>query len=439
MTTTLAAPTHREATAVDLPVTGRLPTELDGRYLRIGPSPMRRSDVRHSFVGEGMVHGVRLRNGRAEWYRSRWVRSSRVCRELAERPIPGPRHGLCDDANGNVIQHAGRILALGDAGVLPVQLDGQLDSVSTVDFEGTLSNGFAAHPECDPVTGELFAIAYYHEIPHPQYLIVDVDGRVRRSEPIPTDGTPMMHSLSLTDRHVVFFDLPVVFDPRLAAAGSRCPYSWRRNRPARLGVLRREARGADVRWFDVDPCFVFHPLNAHEDGDRITLDVIRHDRVFDRDPLHPGESTPTLWRWTIDLGRNVVRTEQLDDTPEEFPRIDDRLKTMPYRYAYTVAVRTDADGLFGGSRLRKHDLMRREVEEHDFGPGHEAGEAVFVPRCPYSAEDDGWLLTYVHDASTDLTDLVVLDAGDFSGPPVATVRLPVRVPPGLHANWLGAW
>lgn len=429
-----------ENTVADLSVVGRLPAGLDGRYVRIGPNPLptRDSRPRHAFEGEGMVHGVRLRDGRAEWYRNRWVRTSRVSRRLGERPVPGPRHGLSDNANGNLVAHAGRLLALGDAGVLPVCLDDELESVSTTDFDGTLPNGFTAHPQTDPVTGEMFAAAYYHELSGPQYLVVDVEGRVRRCEALAVDGMPMMHALSLTDRHVLCYDLPVVFDPALAAAGSRCPYTWRDGRPARLGVLPREGRGADVRWFGVDPCYVFHPLNASEDGDLLTVEVIRYERVFDRSPLRPDESVPTLWRWTIDLVAGVTKEEQLDDVAEEFPRIDDRCRTGHYRYAYTVGLTAGSGSLFGGRRLRKRDLLRGTVEEHDFGPGREAGEPVFVPRDPRSAEDEGWLLSLVRDHRSGCAELVVLDADDFRAGPRARVRLPAPVSSGAHGDWFPA-
>ncbi|WP_428962036.1 carotenoid oxygenase family protein [Micromonospora fluostatini] len=429
-------PVATESTELDLTVTGRLPAELDGCFVRIGPNPLGGARPAHSLVGDGMAHGVRLRAGRALWYRNRWIRTDRVARALGELPLPGPRHGLSDNAGGNLIRHGGRLLALGEAGVLPVELDGHLDSVARVDFDGTLPHGFAAHAQCDPVTGELFAVAYYHELPYVEHLVISPEGRVRRCDRIEVTGPPLMHSLALTDRHSVLFDLPVVFDPRLARAGSRFPYAWSAGRPARLGLLPRRAPG-DVRWFEVDPCYVFHPVNAYEVDDRCVVDVIRYDRVFDRDLHSPGESPPTLWRWTLDLTRGTVAAEQLDDIPQEFPRIDERRTTMAHRYAYTVAMQSGA-GVLGGSALLRHDLVRREVTVHDFGPHREAGEAVFVPRGPLAAEDDGWLLTYVHDGRTDRSSLVVLDAGDVAGPPVAVVHLPTRIPSGFHANWIPA-
>ncbi len=428
-------PVDREVTETALTVTGKLPAELDGCLVRIGPNPIREASHRHAFTGEGMVHGVRLSQGRALWYRNRWVRSDAVTRQLRELPLPGPRHGCSDNANANVIQHAGRILALGEAGALPVELDAELNSLARLDFDATLPHGFTAHAQADPITGELFAVTYYHELSYVEHVIVGADGRVRRAERIDVPGAPMMHSAALTARHTVLFDLPVAFDPASAAAGSRFPYTWSEQRRSRVGLLPREGANADVQWFDVDPCYVFHPVNAYEEGDECVVDVVSHARVFDRRQQAPGESAPTLWRWRINPRKGTVAYEQLDDIPQEFPRIDDRRKTMSYRYVYSVAMQ-GTGGVLGGSALLKHDLLRRQTQVHDFGMHSETGEMAFVPRHILADEDDGWLLGYVYDTLTGLSRLVVLDAQDFTGPPVAEVHLPVRVPSGFHVTWL---
>ena len=112
------APVTDEVTAFDLPVTGAIPAELSGRYLRNGPNPLGLDDPGyHWFIGAGMVHGVRLRDGRAEWYRNRWVRSRRVAEALGESWAQGPVHaGMDFAANTHIIRHAGRTLATVEAG-----------------------------------------------------------------------------------------------------------------------------------------------------------------------------------------------------------------------------------------------------------------------------------------------------------------------------------
>jgi carotenoid cleavage dioxygenase len=425
------APVAEEVTAVDLPVLGSLPEHLDGRYVRNGPNP-RHADpaTYHWFTGDGMVHGVRLRDGRAQWYRNRWVRSDDGF---------GP--------NTNVIGFAGRTLALVEAGAQPVELTDELDSVGRCDFDGTLPHGYTAHPKLDPVTGELHAAGYLWSRPDViEYTVVGPDGRVRRCEDVPVPGGPMVHDMSLTERYAVFYDLPVVFDLDVARSGASFPYVWHDDHGARVGVLPRDGAGTEALvWFEVDPCYVFHPMNAHDavgpDGEQfVVLVVVRHDRVFDTSRLGPDESTPTLWRWTLDLTNRSVRTEQLHDDPVEFPRVDERLVGRPHRYGWAASVAPSGGAgrgvVFDGATIARFDLHTGGVQHHAMGPGRAAGEAVFVPAGEHAAEGDGHLLTLVYDAAADRSELVVLDAQDPAAEPVARVLLPQRVPFGFHGNWV---
>ncbi len=316
------APIHDEHTLTDLEVTGTIPEHLDGRYLRNGPNPIGELDpeLYHWFIGDGMVHGIRIRDGRAEWYRNRWVRGPQTARALGERPPNGhfPISGI--GANTNVIGHAGKTIALIESGVTNVELTDELDTVGACDFDGTLTGGYTAHPKRDPDTGELHAVSYsMYRGNTVQYSVIDTGGRARRTVDVEVAGSPMMHDFSLTENYVVFYDLPVTFDagmavemtvprglrfvsrlvlsaligrvripdpisarqPRGETTDRRFPYSWNPRYPARVGVMPREGGNADVRWFDVEPCYVFHPMNAYDDGDTIVLDVVRHPKMFD--------------------------------------------------------------------------------------------------------------------------------------------------------------
>ncbi len=433
------APVIEEVTASDLEVNGSVPEALEGRYLRNGPNPLAPPDpaAYHWFTGDGMVHGVRLRGGRAEWYRNRFVRSDRVAAALGEPPVAGEAHGGMDTANTNVIGHAGSTFALVEAGARPVELSYELDTIGRSDFGGTLPNGFTAHPKRDPDSGELFAAAYHWALPGVQYVVVGADGRVRKLETISVPGGPMMHDMSITANHAVLYDLPVTFDLDRAMAGGSFPYAWNPGYGARVGVLPREGTGPDVRWFEVEPCYVFHPLNAYDDGDdRVVLDLVRHPRMFDRDRNGPNDGPPSLWRWTVDLAAGTVHERQLDDRPVEFPRVDERLVGRPHRYGWAASLSSGDDLGFDGSSVVKYDLATGASDTHEFGPGRSTGEAVFVPADEASGEDDGWVMSLVYDASADRTDLVILDAADLAAAPVATVHLPARVPYGFHGNWI---
>ena len=185
------APVAEEVTAFDLPVTGQVPAGLNGRYLRNGPNPMGLDDPNyHWFLGDGMVHGVRLRDGRAEWYRNRWVRSQAVAKARGETWPAAPVHeGMDFAANTHVIANAGRTLATVESGPLPYELADELDTVGPCDFGGTLPGGFAAHTKADPATGELHAVAYYWAWDHVQHVVVGPGGQVTSATNIPlTDG-----------------------------------------------------------------------------------------------------------------------------------------------------------------------------------------------------------------------------------------------------------
>ena len=431
------APVQEEVSALDLPVVGTLPRELDGRYLRNGPNPVSPQDPAryHWFVGDGMVHGIRLRDGKAEWYRNRWVRSTAVAAALGEPEPEGEIHGGMDNANTNVIGHAGRTFALVEAGARPVELSYDLDTLRRCDLDGTLPNGYTAHPKRDPETDELFAASYHWALPGIQYTVIDAAGRVRKVETIDVEDGPMVHDMSITASRAIFYDLPVTFSLD-AAAASMFPYRWNDDHPSRIGVMPREGSAAEVQWFDVEPCYVFHPLNAYDDGERVVLDVVRHPSMFQSDVRGPNEGAPTLWRWTVDPGSGTVKEEQLDDRAIEFPRVDERVVGRPHRYGWAATLHDGDDLDFDGSRVARYDLETGATETHDFGAGRTTGEAVFIPATDDAAEDDGWVMSLVHDAATDRSELVVLAAGDVAAEPVARVMLPARVPLGFHGNWV---
>ena len=441
----LFAPVTEEITAFDLPVTGRVPSELNGRYMRNGANFMRGIDDSkdHWFLGSGMVHGVRLRDGRAEWYRNRWVRSKAVAEALGEKWRKGPIHGHDFAANTHILAHAGRILATVEGGALPYEISDELNTIGPYDFAGTLPGGFAAHTKLDARRGELHAIAYSYRQDNVQHLIIDNTGRVSRITEIAVHDKPMMHDFALTEKYVVLYDLPVTFSLDAAKAG-KFPYVWNPAHEARVGLLLREDTSRGLRWFPVEPCFVFHTLNAYDDDDRVCVDVCRYASRYDVS-LMMGPGPITLDRWTIDPVRGKVTLRSLSDAFfEEFPRVDDRITGRRHRYGYTTSFKQLQDhvvatgpvaGHSSGNVLLKHDVERGAVEEHHFVHGA-AGEAAFVPASLGAGEDEGYVMAYAHDLGGGNTDLVILAAQDFAGEPVARIHLPVRVPLGIHGSWI---
>ena len=423
-------PVAEERTVFDLPVRGEVPAELCGSFLRNGPNPITPSD--HWFLGEGMVHGLRLEDGRARSYRNRWVRTASFTGGVAFMDVHGRRNFAASKANTHVIRHAGRILALVETS-FPYELTDELATVGPCDFEGRLTTAMTAHPKMCLPTGELHFFGYGHIPPYLTYYVVDAAGALVTSRAVDVPGATMMHDFNLTEHFVVFMDLPIVFDLQLAMAGDRLPYRFDDSYGARLGVLRRDDPHGEVRWFEIDPCYVFHALNAHDAGEVVTIDVVR---IASPSRERSGNLDGVLWRWTIDLAAGTVTERQLDDRPGGLPRIDDRLTGYDAARGWITSM-PDPSDREGSGAITVYDLVGGTSTTHDFKGGRVPGEAVFAP------VDDrpggrGWLLTYVYDPKRDASDVVVIDPDHPEDEPVAVIHLPTRVPYGFHGSWLPA-
>ena len=430
-----------ELTLETLEVTGSIPAELDGRYLRIGPNPATPVNpaAYHWFTGDGMVHGVRLKAGKALWYRNRWIRSRAVSAVLGEPEAPGPRNGQSDSVNTNVLGHAGALWALVEAGSYPVRLGEDLQTLAHDPFGGTLKGGFSAHPHRDPETGEMHAICYEGpELNSIRHVVVSPEGRVTRELSIPVRNGPSIHDSMITRNYVIILDLPVTFSLKTLLAGHAFPYRWNPDHRARVGLLPKTGTADDIIWCDVSPCYVFHPCNGFETADgKVILDVCAHDTMFDGDRMDGPVSTSTPFeRWTIDPVARSVDRHVIDPDSQEFPRPNEARIGKPYRYAYAMSLTAGFDAAAPDqTRLFKQDLEAGTRQVHDFGTGFLPGEFVFVPRPTARAEDDGWLMGFVVNLSNEATDLVILNADDFEGAPQASIRIPHRIPPGFHGNW----
>lgn len=427
-------PVREERSLDGLRVDGVIPAELDGRYVRNGANSVTgQSD--HPFFGDGMIHGIRLRDGRAEWYRNRYVRTPFVTAPGTSIEFePGKADLSASKANTSIVAHAGQLLALNE-GHFPWVLDGDLQTIGPTDFDGELTGSFTAHPKICPVSGEMLAFGYSHVRPYLRYLRISADGHLEQVEDITVGGPTMMHDFNVTENHVIFMDLPAVFDMELAMRGE-LPIRWSDDYAPVLRVMPRDGNDSDVVQVDVDPCYVFHPMNAYEDGGEIVIDVARLDHIWRDGPMDFPD--PTLHRWRIDLNHRSVGQEQLDDTPAEFPRVADDRVGQPYRFGYMMANGpTQQDPLTANGAILKYDLVSGQRTEIRTGKGRLPGESSFVGRAGAVSEDDGYLMTFVYDASSDTSEFVIFDAQSMDDEPIARVALP-RIPFGFHGNWVPA-
>lgn len=444
------APVHDELDVADLEITGTVPAGLDGLFLRNGPNQQFAPIGRyHVFDGDGMVHGVELADGRAR-YKNRWIDSVGLeVERRAGRALFGglsefsfPDQAVIDEAgimkntaNTNVIRHGGKLLALME-GARPTELTAELETVGEWDYEGKLQGSMTAHPKWDPTTGELLFFGYSPFPPFLRFHVADASGVLTRSVDIDLPRSVMMHDFVATDRHVVFFDLPAVFDLDAMMSGGT-PISWQPQHGARIGVMPRSGGNEDVTWFELDPFFVFHFLNGWDDGDTVVVDGCRAPHMpvaFGADVVvEPAQ--PTLHRWIMNLADGSVTEVQLDDRPGDFPRLNMHRSGLANRYGYVAHGPWDTE-VVQFSSVVKYDLETGSSTVHDYGRTAEAGEPVFAPDPDGTAEDDGWLVNFVYDRDTEASELRIVDARDMTGDPVARIHMPRRVPFGFHGNWM---
>lgn len=433
------APVAEEISEHELQVEGNIPPELEGRYIRTGPNPYGEVDVEkhHWFIGDGMLHGVELNSGKANWYRNRYVQSEKISQAKGIDPLPTLKGGMFDGSgNTNVVHHAGKILAINELS-LPYELDRELNSVARTMFGGVLPVGTFAHPKFDTKTGDMYLLGYQMFEPYLYMHVINKQGQMTRTLEIPVAGPVMIHDFAITENYVLIFDLPVVFSMQAVEQGLPLPYRWDSEYTPRLGIIPKTGGIEDMQWIEVESCYIFHPLNAYEDNGNIVMDFIRHENQFSASDQGPAGLAPTLNRWIVDLKKGSVNNSTLHELGQEFPRADERLMGLKHRYGYCAGFKPGDNGATVlGSQLYKHDLQTGSTQTLDLGAHYQLGEFVFVPADDKSAEDEGYLMGYAYDTSRDKSDLLILDANNFSNQPIARIKLPQRVPFGFHGNWI---
>jgi len=372
-----------------LPVAGVLPPALSGALRGYVPQPglVVAPNCSPQVPTASFCAGVRLSGGTARWHRA-----------------PATRPGLRP--------------------TLP----------ATAEARPAGSGVAVARPVPDPSGAELHTVAVHPGLPFAEHLIGTPGRLEQHSEPFPLEGAPLVLALVVTHRWVVVLDLPVTHRESAALVGSAFPWRWTRGHQARIGLLPRS--GGCPRWFRVEPCFVFHLAGAYEDGDTVVLDGVRHERAFD--PAGPPAGEPLLWRWELDAGTGATRERPLSEVPVELPAMDSRFRSGPRQVVWTVELARDAAvRTAAGPAVLRHRMTGGRadlVARHELGFGRLAGEPVFVPAALGAAEGEGWLLAPVDDDVADRTEILVLDAQALA--PLAAVLLPVRLPAGLHGDWL---
>jgi len=447
----LYGPVHDEVTATDLEVVGEIPKDLAGLYVHNTPNPAFAPSAGHSwFDGDGMVHGVRFEDGRAS-YRNRFVRTTGLAEDLGAAratyvgslaaPGAGRRHKHV--ANTDVVFHAGRLLALGWEGDKPYELSvPDLATRGTFDYGGTLRGGLTSHAKLDPKTGELYFFDWGRRAPFLRMGVASREGTIVRDVAIETPSPSMQHDMALSEKYALVFDMQG-FQMAFPKGASQIAFDFDRARPTRFGLVDRRPGHDTVRWFEVEPCWIWHTMCAWDDGDEFVLVGARiaepvRTRADDDAPYVDGlyREEDYLHEWRLDVKTSRVRERQLDDQWIEFPRVNDAHLVSGARYGYAARITRSATLRANG--YSKYDLGNGRRTDVSLPRGHFGIEPNFAPAVGAKSEDDGYVLSFVTDESTLRSECWVIDGRSFSAEPVARIRLPQRVPAGFHGRFIPA-
>ncbi len=446
------APVHDELTVNNLEVIGEIPMDMLGIYMRNGPNPaFEPIAYNFPFDGDGMIHAVYIEQGKAH-YRNRYVKTRELLDEqragkaiygsLLEPIMPDPNlispngnQGLFKEGTFiHIIHHANRFLAM-DENAAPYEMNAKCETLGRWHPTGSnTSLEVAAHTRLDPKTGELWLIKYAFEPPFLTAFKLDEAGTLKQTIEIDKSHSTMMHDFVLTENYLIFFDCPLVIDPGLVMSGGDV-MSWRPEYGTRVGIMPRS--GGKINWYVTEAFLVFHFANAYEENDRVIIDFVRHNDLITQN-LKKSLPPSFLYRTVIDLKRKSIKHEQLDDRNVEFPRIREDRNSQKHRFIYLPSS-TNTSGLGKNqfNSIMKYDVQSQTIISHDFGNQAEIGEAVFVPRQNATSEDDGYVVLFHYHILSNSSEFIILDAQNISQPPLARVKIPRRVPHGLHGSWIG--
>jgi len=438
----------------DLPVKGEIPAGLAGTLYRTGPNPQfdPRDDMHHWFAGDGMVHAFAVEGGKVS-YRNRYVRTPKWQLENAAgnalfgtfgNPFTTDPDYIGQDsgvANTNIVSHAGKLLALEEAHPPFAMEPGTLASTGYLDFGGKVT----AHPKTDPDTGELIFFSYSTGLmPFSNvvsYGVADANGVLTRREDFEAPYCSMIHDFMVTRSHVLIPVLPLTGDLQRVMTGGPA-FAWEPEKPAMVAVMNRAEGVASLRWFQTDPAYVFHVMNAWDEDGKVVADVMKYANApfFPLADGSPGKNAAAyLVRWTFDLtgATDVIKEQQLDDLAGEFPRYDERFTFRPNRHGWFGGqmrkpgdIRTDS--------LAHIDLITGKRTDYVLPEGDAVSEPVFTPRSADAPEGDGWITAVAYRAAEDRSEFMVFEAQDVAAGPIASAKLPRRVPFGFHGNWVSA-
>lgn len=451
------SPVSDERDAQDMEVIGEIPKDLAGHFLRVGPNPAHifSEEAYHTFDGDGMIHAIEFSDGTTR-YRNRYVQTEGFKLEqergdwiykgmnsmLDATPSRIPAEGPSSKnlANTAFAYHNKTLYALHEPSQPTVIRLPDLETEGPTDFNGKLTHPFTAHPKVDQKSGEMMTYGYSFQAPYVTYSVIDANGELVHTTPVTIPKPVFMHDFAVSEKHTLFLDFPITLDIERAMSGGPA-LGFEAEHGSRIGVMPRFGTDADVRWFTVKTGVVVHTANAWDDGDEVVLQASR-SKTADiagagtSEGNNLADNQGQLYEWRLNLNTGEVRERRLSESPCDFTRINDSYACQPTRYVYAAVFNPTRAFSFDG--VMKFDNDSNTTTTFQYGANRFGGEAVFAPRINAKTEDDGYLVCFIHDEAQNQSECLILDAQNISDGPVATIKMPFRVPYGFHAGWVSA-
>ncbi|NUN64539.1 Apocarotenoid-15,15'-oxygenase [Pseudanabaena biceps] len=443
-------------------VEGSIPSELEGTLFRNGPGQfdINGEEYGHPFDGDGMICAIAFKDGKAH-FTNQFVQTPELLAEqkagkILYRSVFGTQRSggwlnnifdvrIKNPANTSVVYHGGKLLSLCEVG-LPYSLDSQnLQTLGVEDF-GILPKDqpFTAHPRRDDRTGDLwcFGVKTGLQSTISIYRFTE-QGKLSTESEVKVAGFCFLHDFVVTPNYRIFIQNPFKFKSvpfLLGFATAGACLELDPHKPSQILLVDRQG---NLQTLDTESCFIFHHCNAYEEGDEIILDSVCYPDYLKAEPNSSFRDVDFseipcghLYRFTINPKLGTVTRRLVLERSCEFPVVAPRCVGQKHRYTYLATIAKESEPA-PFQAIAKVDLETGKHEIHNFAPRGFVGEPIFVPRDRRadSAEDDGWVLTLVFDGERNRSDLVVLDAQNIAGKPVAILHLKHHVPYGFHGSF----
>ncbi|WP_374528911.1 carotenoid oxygenase family protein [Novosphingobium sp.] len=467
-------PSRIEADIADLAHVGEIPKELNGAFYRVQPDPQfpPRLGDDIAFNGDGMITRFHFHDGQCD-FKQRWAKTDKwkLENEAGKALFGAYRNPLTDDesvkgqirstANTNAFIFAGKLWAMKEDSPSLLMDPATMETFGFEKFGGKMTGEtFTAHPKIDPQTGNMVAIGYAASglcTDDVTYMEISPEGELIREVWFKVPYYCMMHDFGVTEDYLVVHIVPSIGSWERLEQG-KPHFGFDTSMPVYLGVIPRRDNVAaeDIRWFKRGNCFASHVMNAWQEGTKIHFDIPEaKNNMFpffpdvNDAPFNGMEAMSYLTRWTVDMASNSDEFDsitKLTETAGEFPRIDDRMTGLPYRYGWMLEMdyRRPVElkgGSAGGLLMNCLCLIDHQTgkEQHWWcGPVSSLQEPCFVPRSKDAPEGDGWIVQVCNRLEEHRSDLLVFDALEIEKGPIATINVPIRLRFGLHGNFAPA-